>query len=115
MSISVIYLVQKFFYRIFKFVYNWYVGGFWAVGHGAITIFEGIDQYFAFKITLKHLFQPLYQDRTILGYILGFIFRTFRVLMGMVVYAALFLIVAGIYILWAGIPIYIVLTGFEVL
>ena len=115
MSISLIYLVQKFFYRILKFVYNWYIGSFWVIGHFAISVFEGIDQHFAFKITIKHLFEPLYQDRTILGYILGFIFRTIRVLLGAVVYAFLFLIVAGVYVVWAVIPIYIVLRGFEIL
>lgn len=113
MSFSVVYLIQRFFYRIYKFFYDWYVGGFLAIGGAAVVVFEGLDQTVAFEITLRHLFEPLYQDRTILGYILGFIFRFFRVLVGGVLYASLFLLTLAIYLAWAVIPIYLIFLAYE--
>jgi len=107
MSFSIIYLIQRFFYRIYKFFYDWYVGGFLTIGSATLVVFESLDQSFAFEITIRNLFRPLYQDRTVLGYILGFIFRVFRVLIGGVIYAILLLIAIGVYVVWVAIPIYV--------
>lgn len=105
------YLLNRFGYRIYRFFYDWYVGGFLAVGGRAITILESMDQSWAFLITFRNLFKPLYQDESVLGRILGFFFRSGRLLIAGVLY--LFVIVVGtaLYAGWAAIPLFILIKG----
>jgi len=111
MSFSLAYLVQRFFYRIYEFIYHWYVGGFvWFIRH-TFDLLEVMDRFFALRITLRYWLKPLYQDYSVIGYILGFILRTGRLLLGGAVYLLLIIIVLLLYIVWAAIPIYIVYQG----
>ncbi|PIR87299.1 MAG: hypothetical protein COU11_00935 [Candidatus Harrisonbacteria bacterium CG10_big_fil_rev_8_21_14_0_10_49_15] len=112
MNFSVVYLIHRFFYRIWKFAYNWYAGGFLNISHVAIGLFERLDTFFAFEVTLRNITQPLYQDKTILGYILGIIFRVLRVLVGALVYVLLSLLTIAVYLFWAFLPILITIEGF---
>ena len=77
---SLFYLIKQFFFRIFSFLRHWYIDGFVFVWHKLLGALERLDRFFAIKITMRHWLEPLYQDKTVLGYILGFIFRTLRVL-----------------------------------
>ena len=113
MSFSLVYLVQRFFYRIYEFLRHWYVGGFLAVVRQTLNILENLDRRFAWKITLRHLFRPLYQDYTILGYILGFIFRIFRVAVASLIYLFVLIIATVIYLTWAAAPIYLMYKAFK--
>ncbi len=75
------------------------------------------DKFFALKITIRHWHEPLYQDRTFIGYILGPIFRTGRIIIGASIYLAATAIAVFLYLLWLMIPpyvIYKILTGFLV-
>ena len=113
MSFSLVYLIQRFFYRIYEFLRHWYAGGFLAVVHQTLNILESLDRSFAFRITLKNIFKPLYQDYSILGRILGFIFRSARAFFGGVIYLVIVLIAAAIYVGWAILPFYILYQGFR--
>ena len=93
--------------------HNWYAGGLLAVWHHTVNILESLDQYWAFRITLKNLFQPLYQDQTILGRILGFIFRSFRLLISGILYVIIILLSFTVYVCWAAIPVYILYRGLQ--
>ena len=62
------------------------------------------DESFAIKITLRHFFEPLYKDYSIIGRILGVIFRTGRIILGGIVYLLIAIIFAVAYIIWLGIP-----------
>ena len=44
------------------------------------------DQSFAVAITLRHFFEPLYKDYSIVGRVLGIVFRSARVVIGGVCY-----------------------------
>ena len=68
-----------------------------------------MDQSIAFKVTLRNLFQPMYQERNIIGYVLGFIFRSLRLIFGMIIYGSVIVVAALIFLVWAGIPPYILL------
>ena len=73
------------------------------------------DRFFALKITIRHWLQPLYQDRTIIGYILGPIFRTGRIIVATSVYLLVAALATLLYFIWLIIPPYVVykiLTGF---
>jgi hypothetical protein len=94
------YLVHRFFYRIFDFFRHWYVGGSRIIAHAFISTLEDIDRSFAVKITLQHFFEPLYKDYSVIGRILGVIFRSFRVAIGIVIYAVIAVCFAVAYVIW---------------
>ncbi|MEK7062353.1 MAG: hypothetical protein AAB504_01730 [Patescibacteria group bacterium] len=104
----IIYLFNLFIHRIKEFLRHWYINSFFVYGQFIVSFLEKIDRFFAFKITWRYLFQPLYQDRTVLGHILGFIFRLQRLLVGGLVYSAIILTVAVFYLIWLAFPIYII-------
>lgn len=108
MSFSLVYLIQRFFYRIIQFLRHWHIGGFLAITHWTLNILERLDRVLALRITLRFLFKPLYQDYTILGYLLGFIFRSSRILIAAFVYTLVIAVSVVIYLAWAAIPIYLV-------
>ena len=112
MSFSLVYLVHRFFYRIYQFLHHWYIGGFmWFVRH-TIDLLEALDRFFAFRVTLRYWFKPLYQDYTVIGYLLGFIFRTGRLMFGGILYLLILFIAVLLYVIWAATPILIVYKGF---
>lgn len=102
-----LYLIGGFFYRILEFFEHWYVRSFRIYSHSAISILEKLDRTLAWKITLVNLSQPLYQDRSAIGYILGFIFRLLRLLIGAVVYSLVIAVIVIIYAIWLAIPVYL--------
>lgn len=112
MSFSLVYLVHQLGYRIWRFFYDWYVGGFRLIGGKVVNVLESMDRSWAFLITLRNLFKPLYGDQSFLGSVLGFLFRCGRLLVAGAIY--LFMIIAGltIYIGWAVIPLYVIDKGF---
>ncbi len=113
MSFSVVYLLQRFFYRIYEAIRHWYRDGFLWFVHHTLNVLEGLDRTFALRITFRYWLKPLYQDYTVIGYILGFIFRTFRLVIGGFVYLVIILAALLLYLVWAAIPIYIVYKGFN--
>ncbi len=101
------YLISRIPVAIYQFFYDWYVRAFYAFWRRVYVIFKSWDRFIAFRPTLRHWFQPLFQDYTTLGYILGFIFRTSRVVIGGAGMLVIFSVSAAIYFIWASIPIYI--------
>lgn len=109
----IIYLFKRFIFRISEFLRHWYINSFFVWSNFVISVLERLDRFFALKITWRHLFEPLYQDRSFLGYVLGFIFRSGRLIFGILVYLPLiFLAIVG-YLIWLGIPFYIVYQIFH--
>lgn len=102
------YLFNRFFYRLGEFLRHWYRGGFFFFFHKLIELLEWLDRYFALKITLRYLFQPLYQNYTFVGYVLGFIFRGTRIAVAGVIYGLIVLMVLVLYLVWALIPLGII-------
>lgn len=103
-----IYLLNRLIFRAKEFLRHWYIKSFFVYVHFIVSQLEKIDRFLAFKITLRHLFQPLYQDHSIIGYILGFIFRSIRLCMGAIIYLTIFTVAVAIYIVWLAIPILII-------
>lgn len=114
MDFAPIYLLQRFFYRIGEFFHNWYIDGSRAIAGTFMRTLTTTDQSFAIKVTLRHFFEPLYKDYSIIGRIMGVVFRTGRVLLGVVVYLLLTLVFAAVYIIWLAIPaaiLWYIITG----
>ncbi|MFH0712418.1 MAG: hypothetical protein V2A55_00955 [Candidatus Jorgensenbacteria bacterium] len=112
MDSAPVYLIERFFYRIRTFIEHWYVVSFKKYSDFVLNLLSKVDYYLAWEITLKHLFHPLYKDYTFIGYVLGFIFRSVRLLVAGVIYLVLFAIIIGLYLLWLLIPPAIVYTIF---
>lgn len=112
MNSAPVYLAERFFYRIRTFLEHWYVQSFKKYSDFVLNFLSQVDYYLAWKITLKYLFQPLYKDYTLLGYILGFTFRSVRLVGASVVYVVLFFVTAGLYLLWLLIPPIIIYSIF---
>ncbi len=112
MSFSLVYLGQRFVYRIWRFFHDWYAGGFRVIGGKVVSALETLDRTWAFRITLRNIFKPLYGDRSFLGSILGFFFRSGRLLAAGVIYLCVIAVGIAVYLGWAAIPLYIIDKGF---
>lgn len=104
MQFSLIYVIHRFLYRLVDFFHNWYVHGSRNFTHWFVSTLESVDRTVALKVTLRHFFEPLYKDYTIVGRILGIVFRSGRVLIGFVVYAVLTVVFLFIYAAWLTLP-----------
>ncbi len=107
-DISLIYIVRRFFFRIYNFFHHWYVDGSRAIGRRFMATMTRADQTLAVAITLRHFFEPLYKDYSIVGRIMGVIFRTLRIAIGSVAYLFLAALFAAAYIVWLAIPAIII-------
>ncbi len=103
-----IYLFSRFVYRIKEFSRHWYIKSFFIYSHFIVSLLEKIDGVFAFKITLRNLFRPLYGDYSVLGYILGFIFRSGRLIVGGTAHLLIIVMAIILYFIWLAAPIYII-------
>ena len=104
----IFYLLNRLIFRIVEFFKHWYIHSFRIYTHFVISILERFDRQLAWKITLKYIFEPLYQDRSVIGYTLGFIFRSIRLIIGSVIYALIIAAAVFFYLIWLAIPIYII-------
>lgn len=112
MNFALVYLVNRFFFRLSDFFHHWYIDGSRAIAHGSVSMLERIDRVIALRITLRYFFQPLYKDFTIIGRILGVCFRSVRVVIGIVIYGALMALLLVSYLLWIAIPLLVLLFSY---
>ncbi|MFH0891120.1 MAG: hypothetical protein V1856_03750 [Candidatus Liptonbacteria bacterium] len=111
MNFAPVYLAYRAIERVFDFCHHWYVdGSAWFI-HGFINFLEASDRSFAVKETLRHFFQPLYKDYTVIGRILGIILRSIRVLLGMSFYTLAGTVFLAAYFLWLIFPPILLIYG----
>ncbi len=104
MDFAPIYLVQRFIFRIGDFFHHWYVDGSRRFAALYIDQLRKVDVIFALAITIRYFFQPLYRDYSVIGRILGVVFRVGRILFGAFVYILITLFFALVYLVWLAIP-----------
>lgn len=109
MDFAPVYLIQRFFYRFVDFFHHWYVDGSRVIGHRFMTALTEADRSLALKITLRYFFRPLYGDYTVIGRILGIIFRTGRIIIGAVVYVVIAFLFLLLYLAWLAVPAVIII------
>ncbi len=107
MDFSIVYVARRFFYRVLDFFHHWYIDGSRLIGRQFMAAMTAADQSLAVAITLRHFFEPLYKDYSVIGRILGIVFRTFRILIGGIFYLFLVLLFAFAYVVWLAIPVII--------
>ncbi len=105
---TLVYLIRRFFHRIFEFLRHWYVKSFKIYSNFVLDRLERIDRVLAWRINLHYLFQPLYRDYSVLGYILGFILRFLRLIITGLVYLIIFGLFILAYLVWLLIPVFVV-------
>ena len=103
------YLLNRLLFRIADFFHHWYVDGSRFFLARFLDYIRMLDKSLALKVTFRHLFEPMYKDYTIVGTILGPVFRIGRVIIGTVLYALVGLFAAVLYIVWVAIPALIIL------
>lgn len=108
MDFSVGYIFSRLSFRILEFFRNWYWGGLIRFSEVFYALLRKLDREFAVAITAKNWFKPLYGDFTVLGYALGFIFRTLRVLFGSIFYIFIAIIFLTLFLAWAILPILVI-------
>lgn len=104
MNFAFVYIVQRFFYRFLDFFHHWYVDGSRFIAHAFISVLTEMDKTFAVGITARHFFEPLYKDYSIIGRVLGIIFRSARIAIGGAVYFVALIICLVFYLAWIAIP-----------
>lgn len=105
---AVAYISTRFVLNIYYFLRHWYYNSFLNTSDFMLGVFHELDKFFALKISFRNLFKPLYQDRTIIGYTLGFLFRFFRIIIASIIYSIIFIISVALYIAWLAILVYII-------
>ena len=108
MNFAPIYLVKRFVYRAFDFFHHWYVDGSRIITNWFLVRFYSFERVFALRETLRFFFHPLFKDYTIVGRVLGVIFRSIRIIIGIFVYGILGGIFVIVYVIWLMIPVGIV-------
>ena len=104
MNFALVYLINRFFYRIGDFFHHWYWDGSRNFARALIAFLENLDRTFAVRLTFKFLFQPLYKDYSAVGRILGVIFRSGRIAIGLIIYTFSALLFFSIYLAWLLLP-----------
>ena len=111
MNFAPVYIAYRAIERAFDFCHHWYMDGSLWFLHNFINFLEERDRTFAVRITLKHFFQPLYKDYSIIGRILGVIFRSLRVLIGGIFYLISGVIFLAVYLFWVLLPPILLIYG----
>lgn len=109
MNFSLTYLIGRFVYRIFNFFHHWYADGSKIFFYKLTSLLQDLDRSLALRMTLRYFFQPLFKDYSYMGRILGVIFRTCRILIGLVVYGFVFTLFILIYLFWLAAPIILII------
>lgn len=108
MGFAPVYLVGRFFFRLTDFFHHWYVDGSRVIGHRFLTALEEADRSLAIRVTLRYFFMPLYRDYTVIGRILGVIFRSGRIFIGLIVYVMIAALFLAFYLAWLATPAVII-------
>ncbi len=109
MDFALVYIVNRFLYRVADFFHHWYFHASRVLARAFISFLERLDRTFAIKITLQHFFEPLYKDYTFLGRILGMVFRSGRILIGGAVYLFIAVVFFIVYVMWLLVPLVLII------
>ncbi len=110
-----IYILKTGYYRLFEFFRHWYVEAARRWYAGFLYVFSRGERVFAVRANLFFLFSPLYQERNVVGFLLGFFVRLVRIIGGCLFYmlAALFFVCT--YGMWAALPLVCIYKGITLL
>ena len=102
------YIFTELSKRLTDFFRRWYGLASIRIWANLIERLSSIDRVFAIRINAKLWSQPLYGDYTIVGRIIGPIFRIGRIIIGLSMYVVLTLVTFVAWLVWLMIPLYII-------
>jgi len=108
------YIADQAVEWIIGFFRHWYVGGFRSFVKVFLRLLSSFDRSLAFKVSVRSLFKPMYQDRSAMGYTMGFLFRSIRIIVALVLYIAFGAVFAAAYAIWALIPPYLLIKSLNI-
>jgi len=101
------YVLRQCVWGIGLFFRHWYHdGALWAWGL-LLKILRSLERRLALRVNFFFLLKPLYQEYNIVGFVLGFLFRFFRIVLGGILYFCIGVVVAIFFALWAALPVYL--------
>lgn len=113
MNSAPLYLIRHFLFHGAEFLRHWYINSFFIIAHWLMNNLEWLDEILALRVTLKYFFQPLYGDYTILGRILGFLFRFIRIVLALILYPILCIVAFTAYVVWALFPPFLIVRVWD--
>jgi len=99
-----VYLAKLLAFRIKLFFVRWYQGGFLTIYGWWLQFVRACERRLAIRINVHFLFQPLYQEYNVFGYVLGFLYRFLKIVFGGMLYVFSACIACGVYVVWAAVP-----------
>lgn len=99
------YLVQLALSRIAGFFVHWYADGTHAFRARYRSISKTLEDMVASRAMLHLLFRPLYGDYSIVGRIIGPVFRLGRLVLGGIAHLALWLAFFLLWLAWIALPL----------
>lgn len=111
-SFALGYLIRRFVFRGIDALHHWYVDGPRWFLRTFFAVLADLDRSFAVRITLRHFSEPLYQDYSIVGRVLGIVLRSLRAGLGGVIYAALGIVWGAACLAWLCIPVALLVLFF---
>ena len=110
-----VYLIYAPVLNILLFLRHWFIDGSRAIFHQAISFIRFLDTFFAIPITTRYLFTPLYQDYSLVGYILGPLVRICFLIIGLIIYGLILSLALFITFFWLSIPVLISINSLNIL
>ena len=96
-----VYILYSILIRIFLFLRNWYVASLIFISKKTVNLLTSLDLFFALKITINHIFSPLYQDYTLISYIISIPIRIVMIISAIIIYILVIILAITIYIMWS--------------
>jgi len=107
----VLYFLENIYWFFFGFLKHWYVDAPKKFFHIFLNFLQDADSFFAWRITIRNIFEPLYGDYSFIGYVLGFFFRFVRFIVGSISYLFLFLMALFCIFAWCVVPPLLLMFG----
>jgi hypothetical protein len=101
-------ILKVFINPFLEFLKFWYLEIPWHFWNLYISRISYLERSYAVRITLENLFVPLWQDYTLVGRLISFPIRVFKIFVGILVYILFTLISFAIFILIEIFPIILI-------
>jgi len=83
------------------FFRRWYVNSYFYIYKNTVWIISELEKRWSLKVNALYIFKPLYQQNNLIGFILGFFYRSLKIIFISFIYLIIILGAIISYILWA--------------
>ncbi|MEN9341924.1 MAG: hypothetical protein RIQ54_180 [Candidatus Parcubacteria bacterium] len=112
MDFAIPFIIYRGFVRVGLFFKHWYINGSYQFISFFHQVISGMEQMFAVRSMILFITQPIYGDYTVIGHIVGPIFRLIRIMVGISMYILFTLAWGAVFIMWLAIPLVLIISMF---